>query len=214
MVVTTLSPPTTAPRVVVTGEWSHDAGGIVTALLAGVDWSSKALHAALIPLDPDHDDETCPPVTFRSVRLPPLLGDGIHRIRSVRQATRELLVHHPNEVHTVWIEEAYGQHRNTDRVLLPIYGAIVASVPLYMTVAGLRAYDWRQELGLRIGAATSAEAKAEAHTYALDWLSDNTPASLVDGVPTKAFRMPDEHEVDSLCIALAARQILHREAAA
>lgn len=185
----------------------------MTALLAGIDWSSKAIHAALIPIDPDHGDPTTAPVTFRHEPLPDLQGDPTIRIRAAARSTRELLRSHwPDTlIMSAWIEEAYGRFRNSDRALLPIYGAIVAGVPVGVPVAGIRSHDWRKELGLQIGATSSAEAKAEAQTLVLDWLSDNTPA---DSDGTKAFRVPDEHEVDALCVALAARQILNREAAA
>lgn len=187
----------------------------MTALLAGIDWSSRALHAALIPIDPDHDDPTCPPVTFRVEDLPRPGGDPVHRIRAVQHHTRELLRSpscgdNISWIASVWIEEAFGRYRNADRTLLPIYGAIIAGVAPHIAVSSLSAVQWRKELGLKLGATSTAEAKAEAQTLVLDWLSDHTPPRLVDGTPTKAFAMPDEHEVDALCIALAARRILHR----
>lgn len=180
---------------------------MTTMLLAGIDWSSKAIHAALIPLDTDHGDPTQPPVVFRTMTLPKPTGDATLRIRAARYATRELLT---PDVATVWVEEAYGTFRTSDRVLLPIQGAIVAGVPTGMTVALITADAWRRELGLKTGRTTSVDAKAEAESYAMDWLSDNLPRS----GNTVGFRVPDEHEVDALCVALAARQILNREAAA
>jgi hypothetical protein len=179
----------------------------VTALLAGLDWSSRAIHAALIPLDTDHGDPSCPPVAFHTITLPKPCGDDTIRIRAARYATRELLT---PDVHSVWVEEAYGTFRTSDRVLLPIQGAIVAGVPTGTTVALITADAWRRELGLKTGRTTSADAKAAAESYIMDWLSDHTPA----GGGIVGFRVPSEHEVDALCVALAARQILNREAAA
>jgi hypothetical protein len=194
----------------------------VTAQLAGVDFSTHAIHVAIIPLDPDHGDPETPAVIFRHEPLPSLAGNAVTRIREARRLMRRELLRPTRRYESadidyiahVTVEEAFGRFRNADRALLPLEGAIVGGVPDHMTADLLTPYAWRKELGLRIGAATSAEAKAEANTYVLDWLSDNTPASSVDGVPMKAFAMPDEHETDALCIALAARQILHREAAA
>lgn len=66
------------------------------SVLAGIDFSSKAIHAALIPLDPD-DGSDAPPVTLRSFVMPSWRGGttpafrSVERCRVVRVAMRELL---------------------------------------------------------------------------------------------------------------------------
>lgn len=68
----------------------------MSALIAGIDFSSKAIHAALISLDAD-DGSDAPPVTLRSFVMPTWRGGttpafrSVERCRVVRDAMRELL---------------------------------------------------------------------------------------------------------------------------
>lgn len=69
----------------------------MSALIAGLDISSKAIHAALIPLDPD-DGSDAPPVTLRSFDLTVFKPASttpayrrVERCRVIREGVRELL---------------------------------------------------------------------------------------------------------------------------
>lgn len=176
----------------------------MTALLAGIDWSTKALHAALIPLDEDHGDPSCPPVVFRYEELPKLGADPVARIREAQAAvqvvTRSYLptLDDRHDVVSVWVEEAWGNHRNTDRALLPIYGAIVSGIRDRQTVAGISAREWRKELGLDLRLT-----KEGAVREAQDWLWQQGPR--------RSYRL-DEHQAEALLVALAGRQIMARHA--
>jgi hypothetical protein len=137
----------------------------MSALIAGLDISSKALHAALIPCDPD-DGGDAPPVTLRSFDLPVFKPASttpayrrVERCRVIRQAMRELLrdVYIPgsaihsldrypqweNNVAHVCIEEPFGSvSRST--VLWEILGAILASIPPHIERDTIQTHEWRR----------------------------------------------------------------------
>lgn len=136
----------------------------MSALLAGIDLSSKRIDAALIPLDPS-DGSDAPPVTLRSFEMPTWKGETtpafrtVERCRVVRAAMRELLrnVYLPgsaiydfgtypqwegNVVH-VCVETPLGS-RSRSTVLWELYGAILASIPSHIERDTILTNEWRR----------------------------------------------------------------------
>lgn len=186
----------------------------MTALLAGIDFSTTQLDAALIPLDKDHGDPTCPPITFRRAQIPQS-PDKSQRCR-LRLVVLKLLsgipitdgttTHVPgHDVCLTYVEEPYGRYRTSDRALLPIYGALICAPQTHAT--GIHVQEWRRELGL-----PGNLKKDHAVDAAWTWLADHwhhiTPRDRLT-----AGKL-DEHMAEALLIALAGRQINDRQRAA
>jgi hypothetical protein len=200
----------------------------VSALIAGLDISSKRIDAALIPLDPD-DGSDAPPVTLRQYLMPTEKQmRGIHeettparrsveRCRVIRDAMRELLLGVPyfwerpgyfrdkrgewteHEVVHVCVEEPFGPNRKADNVLREIYGAILASIPPHIERDTIGTQEWRRII----------------------WPNQDEWASVVGGVDWKeraclrAFGdtglVLDEHQSEAFLIAHACRARLERD---
>ncbi|MBA3841021.1 MAG: hypothetical protein H0X39_00095 [Actinobacteria bacterium] len=79
--------------------------------------------------------------------------------------------------------------------LLPIYGALCAIVPRRMSVTGMTASEWRKTLG-------AGPTKTSGHEAVAD--------IAFSGIVIEY----DEHELDSIGLALAYRQMLHQAVAA
>jgi hypothetical protein len=167
-------------------------------LIAGIDFSTKQITAAIIPLDPT----VTPHVTFTHLDLP-RTRDTTQRLRGLRRGmaltfwTVEL-AGRAQDVTSVWVEEPWGPHRNVDRSLLPLYGGILASVPTTITATGITTRDWRTTLGLRL---SGSEKKLAAIAHANLYLHQQA------GWDTNESADVTEHECEALCIALAGRTI-------
>jgi hypothetical protein len=153
-------------------------------MLCGIDFSTKQIDAALIPLDPGNHDVAA--VTFRTAPIQSGLR-GADRIRDAAHAARQLLFDVKGyEVASVWIEEPFGAYRTADRALLPLMGALVAAIPQRMSVAVIGVQEWRRALGLP-GSLTKVAAIDEATTRS-------------------GFDAITEHQAEALLVALAGRQ--------
>lgn len=177
----------------------------MTALIAGVDLSTHHIDVALIPIDPDHGDPTCPPVTWRRVAITADHRDTGHRCYQAAAAARTALT--PIAVpgtpgHTVesaWVEEPWGPYRNIDRALLPIYGSVcVGAYRATKTVATIATIDWRPIVGLTRGAT-----KERCQAVAADWYRRTT--GRVATIPAT-----DHNAAEALLIALAGRTLTWR----
>jgi hypothetical protein len=170
----------------------------MTALLAGIDISTKELTAALIPLDADHGDTACPPVVFRAELLPQTHDDGVF-YRDLRTAVSFLVS--GRDVQLVYVEKPRGPY--AVRQLNAVYGAVMAAIPVGIARAGIEPQEWRIELGLPRNLKKPAAIEA-----ATDWLA---PRSSLDGgqtwTPMKLNYSITEHQAEALLVALAARQL-------
>jgi hypothetical protein len=97
------------------------------------------------------------------------------------------------EVTMVWVEEPWGFHRNADRALLPLFGAIMASVPTRASVAGIQPQEWRRTLGL-----SRRLSKQDA---------------ILNAAGRCDLRWPTEHQAEALLIAHAGRRLCWTAAA-
>jgi hypothetical protein len=197
----------------------------MSALIAGLDISSKALHAALIPLDPD-DGGDPPPVTLRSFDLPVFKPASttpayrrVERCRVIRDAMRELLQevierrengYFLHDAAHVCIEEPFGSvSRST--VLWEILGAILASIPPHIERDTIQTNEWRkiiwpgaqwaEEMGVPFG-----DWKQRAIDEAYRLIGGERPV----GDPPGSL---NEHEAESLLIARACRTRLEKAVA-
>lgn len=151
-------------------------------LLAGVDLSVSRLDVAIIPLDPDQQRSAI----FRHEPVPKV-KDRHQRCRYIPGIIRSLLKDEDQDVTMVWVEEPFGRYRTADRALLPIFGAVLASIPAWITVTGVGPLEWRRILGLPAGL-SKAPAILEAHSRCPD----------LEGAL-------DEHEAEAVLVALAGR---------
>jgi hypothetical protein len=140
----------------------------MSALIAGLDISSKALHAALIPCDPD-DGGDAPPVTLRSFDLPvfkPALDDTRvppsrtlprHPRRDARTAARRGLQVplapplQPRGIRTcggITLPTSASKSRSASvsrsTVLWEILGAILACIPPHIERDTIQTHEWRR----------------------------------------------------------------------
>lgn len=154
-------------------------------MLAGIDFSTRAIHAALIPLEHGNGE---PHVAFRHIAIPKS-PNPLDRYYQARLAMRTLCQDEKGyPIHLVVVEQPMG--RFGVRPLWGMFGAIVASVPGIAAVTALDPQTWRRELGLP-PRMTKEQAIAEA--------------AMLLGLGGL-----DEHSAEALLIALAGRQINNR----
>jgi len=158
-------------------------------LLAGVDLSVSRLDVAIIPLDPDTPRD---PV-FVTEHVPQAT-DKSQRCRQIGRIIPLMLRDYDQDVTMVWVEEPYGPYRTADRALLPVYGAVLASIPAWMEATGITTREWRSVLGLPLGL-SKTQAILEAHSRCPD-----------------LERTLDEHEAEAVLVALAGRAECERGA--
>lgn len=194
-------------------------------ILAGIDLSSKAIHAALIPSDPE--DTSVPRIVFRSVTLPSFDSKRLYpggttaqfrstqRCRAVREAVQTLLrgpwrgpesLSRMDDVTSAWVEEpkAGGPNRSkSDNPLREIYGAILASIPPHIERAAIQPREWRAVL---------AAADPERISNPMRWQKQDSIALADSWLGAhNADRLVSEHEAEALLIALAGRELEARE---
>lgn len=193
----------------------------MTALCVGVDFSSKRLDVALIPLDADHGSD-CPPVTLRHHVLPVWRPASttpqyrsVERCRLVRDAMRKLTaaLYMPMGAGVLWlgdhhvahvcVEEPFGSGRKADNVMRELYGAILASIPPHIQRDTIGTQEWRRII----------------------WPRDDTrlPDHIAlppDGWKTRAIFTAhldtsldmDEHEAEAYLLAVACRTRMDADA--
>jgi hypothetical protein len=190
----------------------------VSALIAGIDLSSKRIDCALIPLDPD-DGSDAPAVTLRSFDLPVFRPASttpayrrVERCRVIRDAMRQLLA--PIEiayghdeanyydVAHVCIEEPFGSvSRST--VLWEILGAILATIPSHIERDTIATHEWRRIIwSEHIDAGVWASCGATSKGLAVHTAYEET------------FVKMNEHEAEAYLIARACRTRLEKAVAA
>jgi len=152
----------------------------MTSLIVGIDLSSKQIDAAIIPTDPTITQS----VAYQTI--------PVTTLRDVRDAVRRICAH-PRIVSVV-VERPVGRYGL--HTLLPVFGAVVASVPTQLTVEDYRPNVWRSILG-----ANKATTKLGGQQRVADWLNTNNLA------------VSTEHHTDALGIALAHRDWFWRETA-
>ena len=173
----------------------------MTALLAGIDISTKALHAAVIPLDPDHGDPACVPVQFRTQTLPAVADEGL-RYKAIHVALRHILSSDKHgDIVLCYVEKPRSPHhlRGTQSAqrMAAVYGAVMASTPPSITSAALEPLEVDHELGLpRAKRPLYKDRKARNIDTADRWLT-----------AAGASQRIDEHQADALLVALAGRQL-------
>jgi hypothetical protein len=187
----------------------------MSALIAGIDFSSKAIHAALIQLDPS-DGSDAPPVTLRSFEMPTWKRETtpafrtVERCRVVRDAMRELLegvetvaveaesvLFSFHDVVHVCVETPLGS-KSRSTVLWELYGAILASIPSHIERDTITCQEWR-----RIIWPNHAD---HFPTYGnpKDWKGQ----AITEAMLGTGLLAMDEHQAESYLIARACRSRL------
>lgn len=156
------------------------------SLCVGVDFSTKRIDVAAIPLDPDVPGG--PWIVNAKV--------GSDRYASVYYTVRHLLRHHADhtnqDIATVCIEKPGGRHIHPS--LHELHGVIRAAIPYPIPSTSLYPVQWRQAIGCR-GRDTKAAGHARIH-------------DLYPGL--EAW---DEHELDATGIARGWANIQWKETA-
>lgn len=165
----------------------------MTMLVAGIDWSTKAIDVAIIPLDHDHGDADLPRVTLRRDALPHV--DADQRPAHAAYITTILLRSVEGyDVRHVFVEEPWTRSFRAAGAMFPVYGAILAASWLppdgRRRVSGLSATRWRQTL--KLGRALDKQ------SYVQDALrrEPELPRTISD------------HQAEAYLIALAGRHLL------
>lgn len=157
------------------------------AFVLGVDISTTRLDMAAVPCLPYVTIE--PEVVRLDIPASRVRDDAARCVRLGRRL-RHALESAPYVV-AVAIENPIGPHRNTDRALLPILGALtMAADPA--AVCWYQAQEWRRILGAVGKAGVS---KAGGH-------------DLVCAIVGEACAAMDEHALDALGVALAHRHVI------
>lgn len=125
----------------------------MTALIAGVDFSSEQIDVAIIPLDPDHGDPDLAAVTTRLEQIPASHGHtDLRPVHAAYLMQRLLMPVAGYDVTQVWIEEPFTRSMTTAKVLGGIFGAIKAGSWLprgRRHVESVPVTLWRSELGIK-----------------------------------------------------------------
>lgn len=95
-------------------------------MIAGIDYSTRAIDVVIVPADADHGDAAIPRATVRSARVPQERPS--RRPGHAAFLTVELLADVAGYAVThVWIEENFTHRGTATRALLPIQGAVMAA---------------------------------------------------------------------------------------
>ncbi len=156
-------------------------------MVCGVDLSTKALTAAIIPLN-RADTQTA---TFRTIKLSPH-ADRSQLYRNVRQTVAQLLIDAEGH-HVSWVVVEAPRGPYAVRQLNGVYGAVCASIPAHIAYTSLEPQEWRVALSL-----STRITKAEAILEGYAWLANHTGHA----------KPLTEHEADALHVARAGRRIL------
>lgn len=169
------------------------------ALVAGVDISTHAVTAALLPLDPDQHVAA----EFRHVRVRQS-KNPCERLRSVRDATHHALRDPDDgEVLEVYVERPpffLAQKGRTE--LVEVYGAVVASTPRRVQrVGGLEPQTWRSMVGLQLH---PADVLPRGKSRAGGWKRAAIRRVLDQALVPADYPLSD-HEAEAVLVAIAGR---------
>lgn len=154
------------------------------SLCCGIDFSTKAVHVAAIPLDPDIKGG--PWKTAKRVGKD--RHASVHYL--VREALRDLADQANMDVATVCVEQPVGK---VHRSMHELHGVIRAATPPSIPSTSLSPSEWRKAIGVTtIGKAAGLEQVRNLYPDCSDW---------------------DEHELDALGICTAWRSIQWKETA-
>lgn len=179
---------------------SRYSRAILIDLIAGIDWSTKQIDVSLIPLDPSTKY-----LLFRTAWLP-----KTERERAAGKCVERLLLPdsewegvtatdagklHVHPIRSVWLEEPWGPHRNTDRILLPLYGAMLSHIE--QPCGTMSAREWRAALGV------SPNSKKE------DMIAEAIRLRDAFSMPARGFT---EHQAEAFLLAVVGRDLIWRNA--
>jgi len=159
-----------------------------TPTISGVDFSSKAIHIATIPLNPDAG------TVWPRWDAYPLPGGGVP-IEELCQTAGTILIAHTIAVQPAQlvVERPWTRQWNSANLLLPLFGALITAADTLAPTLSLTVAEWRKELGL-----PANTKKPHIIQYALTQLLDEPITPL------------DDNAAEAFLIALAARSILTR----
>jgi hypothetical protein len=161
-------------------------------VIAGIDWSTKALDVVIIPADHDHGDADLPRVTVRHAAIPQ--ETKVHRPGHAAFLTVDLLADVAGyPVTFVFVEENFTHRTNAAVAMWPIQGAICAAAwrPGRREVALIPTNRWRKHHALPF--------QADKPTYVAAALTrePSLPRDITD------------HTAEAYLIAIAGRDILN-----
>jgi hypothetical protein len=172
-------------------------------LLAGVDISTFAVTAALIPLDPG----TYAPAILRTIRIDP--APIAERLRNVRGSVHAALADADGcEIASVWVEQpppptkfAMKGHDS----LVAVFGSVCGNVPKRITaVAQLMPSEWREVVALSLA----------PKAYPSEKPTDRWKRAAIERVMGSDLVAQDyplsHHEAEAVLVALAGRHLTWR----
>jgi hypothetical protein len=176
-------------------------------LIAGVDLSTVAVHAALIPLDPTINAYA----ELRACRIRLARGrtpDVGEDLRTVRRAVHQVLADADDgEIVSVWIEQPpiYGGQRPPYHdELLQVFGAVAASVPLRVTASAcLTPSEWRKLVELE----RPEHERISGRKFREGSWKRTAIKRVRDACLVEADYPLNDHEADAVLLALAGRHL-------
>lgn len=155
--------------------------------VAGIDFSTKAIHIVTLAEDTNEAD-------IHVVRLDLERGDAETRLRRLRDRMPVRTAWHDIGVTLIAIElPFFGRSAGQLAPMAMGYGALLACLPADIPLMPLRADDWRGECALPKRGAKSVLKKAAIDYARVCW--DNPPQTI------------DDNTADAFCIAWAAREL-------
>lgn len=169
-------------------------------LIAGVDISTFAITAALLPLDP----ATYSPAVLRTIRIES--APIAERLRNVRGSIHAALADVDGcEIASVWVEQPPPPSKFAMQghdALVSVFGSVCGNVPKRITaVAQLMPSEWREVVKLSLA----------PKTYQSEKPSERWKRAAVERVMGSDLIEADyplsHHEADAVLIALAGRHL-------
>lgn len=165
-------------------------------IVAGIDWSSKAIDVALIPLDRGHGDAELENVALRRDAIPQI--DPVYRPFHAFQITVQLLrdvAGYP--IVDVFVEKPWTRSWTTAGANFPVYGAIQAAAALnHRRLHLIDSNTWRTLLRLP---------RSLDKPIAVQEAINREPTLVRNGSPLT------DHAAEAYLIALAGRIVVHRQ---
>lgn len=160
------------------------------SLVAGIDYSSNAIHVAMLDTDSDR-------AHWHVRRIDDATGDSFERARRVRDVMPARGSWLDSGVVLVGIESTYSQSFKATAALARVQGAILACLPPGIPVLPVTAQEWKR---VTIGKSNASKEEVAA------WASERWGALAPVGVPQDVW--------DAYCIAYAVRDLCDKAAAA
>jgi hypothetical protein len=158
-------------------------------LIAGVDYSTRAVDVVLL-------DEDSDAATWHRFEL--LGNDAFDRTRDVQRAFN-LTSEQWDSVVAVGIENPGGKFGTS--AMYRVQGAVLASIPFYKLVQPFPPAAWRKHVGLS-GRASKTDVQMFVDDHRIRAMFSNRTQSDIEAWPQDAC--------DAYCIALATRTLLER----